>query len=129
MLESRGKEVARDIDSVKQFVTDAIDAGWKSKELYRNNPESVELTKNDYKIMVIIKEWNLTVAAWGPDKLALSIPLPLKFNEKQIFDLVNICGECGEKVDKTYRVAFCNRVCEKCMTSAKQKYEKPGWSN
>jgi hypothetical protein len=127
-----------DLESVRQWVADAVVDGWSIEATYR--VESVEraatLVKDGYKALVLMRDnsnetgrrwkYEAQVSAWAPDRMAISVPRHYDF--ALIEKAVRRCGECGAKDVDTQRVGFAGRACVACLPAARKKYEFPGWT-
>ena len=122
------------VDYVEELRRD----GWDGKHTFNENDPVFSAAKEDFKMSVVCREYPNAISpvcfssgilgrvcAWGPDSIAIQPPLP--YDWEKVKEGIYICGFCGEKADKTVRVAFANRSCEACAPAARKKLEKPGW--
>ena len=128
-------------DAVVQFRAAAVADGWTSESTYLGH-ESVERaskhSKDGFHMMILTRsaengrkpgKWDYEAAVniWGPDRLVIEPPLTYDFAAIQRG--LRKCSWCGKEDVETQRVAFTNRICQECLSAAREKLEYSGWCN
>ncbi len=129
-----------DKQAVRDWKNAAIQDGWTCQPLNSDSrwkERWVKLQRDGFVVQVMTRDpvegdlmrqsTEYDIAAWGPDGLALDVPYPYDWAAMQRNLL--LCSECKRFVEKTVRVAFANRTCEKCAPALRAQMEKPGWYN
>jgi len=123
-----------EIESIRQFVRDAIADGWVQTVRYDNETvdESCELRKDDFVMAVLTRtkgvgkwKYQATVHAWAPDKL--TVKLKEKYDWSIFENAQTTCNLCLKTGVKTQRYSFAGRCCADCITQARKDHEQPGW--
>lgn len=125
-----------EIESVRQFVADAIADGWVQSKRYDSEPveRSCELTKDDFKMAVLTRvggvgkwKYQTSIHAWAPDRLA--IRLKEKYDWSIFENAQTTCNLCFKTGVETQRYSFAGRCCSECIDQARKDHEQPGWCN
>ena len=109
--------------------------GWTCKPRYEGEPidSYSEHEKNGFTLIICTRspvgkwKYQAEVSIWGPDGLA--IEPPKVYSMDGILKNESKCCMCKTVGVPTSRVAFANRVCDKCLPEARKKLEYPGWCN
>lgn len=129
----------KDLEAVREWVAAAVADDWAIEPTYQTEPQesAATLDKNGFRAMVLMRDrgenhdrhyrYEAKVSAWGPDGLAISIPV--KYDFALVEKAVRRCGQCGKDDVDTQRVGFAGRVCAECLPEARKKHEYPGWTN
>jgi len=105
--------------------------GWEPSAIYADqyDPEKTARFKRaGFTITFYRRADSLSesVAAWGPDGLA--VDLPPEYDWAQLQANCKICSNCGRRGD-TVRLGFANRVCPTCRATIGDQVEYPGWND
>lgn len=123
-----------DIESVRQFVRDAVNDGWTQEQRYPSEPveQSCKLAKDGFVISVLTRtqvsskwKYQASVHAWAPDGLVIRLSEIYKWETFQ--NAQTTCNLCLKTGVQTQRYSFAGRCCADCLSEARKKHEQPGW--
>lgn len=130
----------KELQRAQKFRDDAVKDGWSIKPTYDHH-ESVDsastLSKDGFVMSILTRTNNLnkypnvknlyevSIAIWGPDKLAIEVPD--HYDMQKIIDGMRFCRHCGKTDVDTFRYSFAGRCCKDCLPALREKYEQPGW--
>jgi len=115
------------IEVAQKFKTDLEKDRWKVFNLYNNDNSILKAEKEGFVIVIDFNNHVVNrVVGWAPDEMGIKITAPYDWD--QIVAAQYICDFCDKKVEKTFRVGFANRSCERCLQMAREKLEYPGWN-
>ncbi len=126
-------------EELRQLWQDLRADGWEMGPIYGDTPTSEEnladhdweLSKEGFKVHIynaMIRGMTCgSVAAWGPDGLAVNVKLP--YSMESLRAALQECNSCGACPVETIRYSFAGRCCLACRPKMAAEYEKPGWTD
>lgn len=125
-----------DVESVRQWVRDAIADGWDQRTYFDGEPvdQACRLSKDGFRASVLTRTgragrypFEASIAMWGPDGMVISVPRP--YDGEAIRKALQTCNICAAYPITPRRYSFAGRCCDACLSMARQEYERPGWDN
>ena len=112
--------------------------GWESSPIYNqyardHGDRSFEYHRDGWTIHIYDQpahfktERQISIAAWGPDRLA--VELPEVYNFEQMERNLLLCCYCKKYVSETVSIGFAGRCCPECRKLHAHEVEYRGWTN
>lgn len=119
-----------------KYINDMVNDGWSFWPTYgaaESFLSAITLERLGYKCVAVNRtlepglkfRYECAISMWGPDGLRLDVPE--KYSWSEVLANAEICDICRSKHNPSHRYSFAGRCCEKCLATARQRFEPPGW--
>jgi hypothetical protein len=137
------------IEEARAWRDAAVADGWSIRPTYDGHEDvsrAATLEKDGWTALIVTRVYDeeymktaapwlksmagktdVSIAVWGPDTLAISVPMPYSFDS--CIKMLRRCNDCKKEDVSTQRVSFAGRVCSTCLPAARKRDEYPGWTN